>query len=89
MPGDNGAVAPRHSWDPEGDSCLYDVLFGGFQLRAGVSGQTLQEVNFPVIVSVLVMVQGYTVNSFAPDAHKASKLTSSCIPDPRPSEPVG
>ena len=51
------------------------MMFGGFQLRAGVSGQTLQEVNFPVIVSVLVMVQGYTVNSFAPDAHKASTLT--------------
>lgn len=50
-------------------------MFGGFELRSGVSGQTLQEVNSPAIVSVLVMVQGHTVNSFAPDAHKAQKLT--------------
>lgn len=28
-----------------------------------------------MIVSVLVMVQGHIVNSFAPDAHKAPKLT--------------
>ena len=40
-----------------------------------MSGQTLQEVNFPAIVSVSVMVQGHTVNSFAPDTHKAPKLT--------------